>query len=90
VPYVVMKNCASDSGAVECREEVAVAELHNKTAVVEARGMSTCRAGHSMKDCTVVGGSPGDGSRSPLLSEGADVLGGDWKIVLSPKTCWAR
>lgn len=75
---------------VERREEVAVAELHNKTAVVEARGMSTCKAGCSMNDCTVGGGNPGDGSKSPSLSGDADVLGGDLNSLLWPKTCWAR
>jgi hypothetical protein len=87
-----MKNCALGSGVVERREEVAVAELRNKTAVVEARGMSTCKVdcGCSMIDGTVGGGNPGEGSKSPLLSGGADVLGGNWETLLSPKTCWAR
>lgn len=75
---------------VEVLDKVAVVELHDKGAVAEVHGMSTYRVGRSMIDCTVGDGSLGDGSRNPLLLGDADVRGGDWRTLLSPKTCWAR
>ena len=60
-------------------------DLHDKDAVVEAHGMSTCRGCCSTDVRKVGSDNQGEHSRSPLLLEGAGFRGWRWKNPLSPK-----